>query len=97
MPKVYRRVKRNIERAVKGRTFNEKRSNQIVFMKGIQYGVDMEKSRLLSSTAHLTYEEEVKNEVTPSDSVGTVLDISGVPVGGEELEPANIGGTIFTD
>lgn len=78
--KVNRRVKRNIARAIAGRTFNEKRMKQQVFYQGIKYGVEMERSRLLSSTAHLTYTEEITNEVTTASTTNPVAVADGVPV-----------------
>lgn len=84
MPKVDRRITRNIARAIAGRTFNETRMKQQVFYQGIKFGVDMAKSRLFSSTAHLTYTEEITNVEAPVTNLAGPDDApNGVPAGGE--------------
>lgn len=72
-------VKRNIKRAIARGTNYMTNMKQQVFYQGIKFGVDMEKARLLNSTAHLTYTEEITNAEAPIDNLAGHDDAPNVP------------------
>jgi hypothetical protein len=62
MPKVDRRVKRNIQQALKARTLREKKQVQHAFSTGVNLGADAMRDKILSATKGMEYEQGHYNE-----------------------------------